>query len=280
MPSAIGAKRFSLTLPDATGRAVRWVVFHPRLSGRYPLVAFSSGAFSDPDRYQVLLQPIAAAGAVVIAPVPVDADVLRPTRPPSRDATWTTRVADFRAALDPPAALTRRLREAGSEIGAGRVAMGHSYGALIAQIGGGAQVAGPGGQVPPQPFGRIDAVLAWSPPGPLAGQSAASSFPSMSTPSLTITGTADVLPGFIDDWHVHLFGFRNASGGSHRAWVGQGINHYFGGSFGRLGHPSAQDRTLLRHAQTQAFSFLGQHVAGFFPCQATPAGTDETVEDR
>ncbi len=274
--TADGSARMEIATQSEDDREVRWVVFYPEKPGKYPLIAFSSGAFSDPDRYSAILRPFAAYGAVVIAPIPIDAEVLRSEKSFAAGEVFATRIADLNAALDPPLIIMTALSANGIAIGKERVAAGHSYGALIAQMAGGAKVLGPDGVIGPQPRSAIDAIIAWSPPGELPGQSARESFASMTAPSLTITGTKDILPGFIDDWQTHGFAYRSVQAGQHELWVGKNIDHYFGGIFGRVKTAEPEDRRLFEAALSHSLGFMGQHLASVPEC--TPNTTSGGVE--
>ncbi|HUD30768.1 MAG TPA: hypothetical protein VMQ93_18020 [Novosphingobium sp.] len=47
-----------------------------------------------------------------------------------------------------------------------------------------------------------------------------------------MTGTADTMPGFVDDWRLHLAAFDAAPRAF--AMIVDGMDHYFRGAFGRL----------------------------------------------
>ncbi len=238
---AISATETSLAAPG--GRAVPVTIIGPVKPGRYPLIAFSHGAFAAPSRYRAMLDPIAAAGYVIVAPMHVDSELMPHGKPPSQQIVWQTRNEDLALALaaTPPNADPRR-----------RAAMGHSYGALNAQVAAGAVSANP----PERPVAPPQALVAWSPPGPFPGLIEASGWSSIATPSLTITGTSDIMPGFIDNWELHRAGYDNTPPGKRWLWVGTGINHYFGGMFGREKPASPQDKRLFDRAIATTIAFL------------------------
>jgi hypothetical protein len=78
----------------------------------------------------------------------------------------------------------------------------------------------------------------------------------MTSPSLTITGTADELPGFIDDWELHKASYENAPVGQRWLWIGDGVDHYFGGLFGRINTASTTSVALLGGAIATSIAFL------------------------
>jgi dienelactone hydrolase len=231
------------TMTAAGGRTVPVTIIAPTKPGRYPLIAFSHGNFAAPSRYRAMLDPIAAAGYVIVAPMHVDSELMPQDKPPSQATVWLTRNEDMALALAATPAKADRRR---------RAVMGHSYGALNAQVAAGATPANP----PPRPVVLPQTLIAWSPPGPLPGLIEASGWSSITTPSLTITGTSDVLPGFIDNWELHRAGHDNTPKGKRWLWVGTGINHYFGGMFGREKPASAEDQRLFARAIATTIAFL------------------------
>jgi alpha-beta hydrolase superfamily lysophospholipase len=207
------------------GRAVAVRIYSPaRGCRRCTLVIFSHGNFATPGRYDVLLDDWAAHGLVVAAPLHTDSEEYpdKGKYPDSR----ATRLADWRA-------VDHAMR--GSPIKgvtlSGRViAAGHSYGGLIAEIVGGAR---PVDGEPKRDWRVPAAVIAISPPGAMANFVTAEGFAAIQRPTLVVTGTADVLPGFIDKWQQHLDSYHGAPAGTAYALTFEGMNHYFNGAYGR-----------------------------------------------
>ena len=274
---ASGEMSLTITAPD--GRAVPLTILAPEKPGIYPLIAFSHGAFAAPARYRAMLAPLAGAGYIVLAPMHIDSEDFGNEAPPSHPETWRTRNADMALALAPPAEVTARLEQEGLAIDASRVvAMGHSYGALIAQLPGGALASEPDGSTKDRRNRQVDAVVAWSPPGPMPGLIAAQGWASLVAPSLTITGTADVLPGFIDDWRMHKASFDNAPGDVRELWVGEGVDHYFGGMFGREKAAPEASRRLLDRALAVTLDFIERSTGAPAPCALGPPPAGEQRE--
>lgn len=229
-------------------------VYSPRSGGPYPLVAFSHGAFSAPERYAALLRAIAASGFVVVAPLHIDSELLNTGgQPPPHAETWSTRKADLRLVADAVPAIEAVL--AGVKITAvdeGYLVAGHSYGAFIAQVLAGATAIGEDASVDR----RIEGVIAFSPPGPLPGFIADDAWDGLSVPQLLITGTADVLPGFLDDWKLHTLAYQRAEAGQQWLWVGKDVDHYFGKLIGRLSSDISlqKDQFAEALAVTQQFA--------------------------
>ncbi len=262
-------------------RAVPMTVLHPEAPGEYPLIAFSHGAFAAPDRYLKMLGPLAAAGNIVIAPMHIDSEEFGRSEPASPGEVWRTRNEDMKLALSELGGIDESLAQNGLSIDRTKViAMGHSYGALMAQLAGGAQAIEDDGSTPDRRDPAVDAVVAWSPPGVLPGRMTQESWSTLAAPSLTITGTADVLPGFIDNWEDHTASYDNAPAGSAELWVGEGVNHYFGGMFGREKPADAASRALFARALSQTLGFMQRAMEMPQACSVGETAEGETYQTR
>lgn len=259
---SVVTEKLNVTTDD--GRDVPFDVVRPDRPGSYPLIIFSHGAFSSPDRYAAMLSPIAAAGYIIIAPMHVDSEKMEREKPASQSETWSMRGEDMVLALSIPGPISSHLSERKIKIDASRIAtMGHSYGALMAQLSAGARAGLPTTAVLDP---RVKAVIAYSPPGALPPMMMQSGWSTLSSPSLTLTGTADILPGFIDDWEVHRQSFDNAPQGNRMLWVGEGIDHYFGGIFGREKPADENSKRLFARSIATSISFLDRYLAVEKPC--------------
>ena len=280
----MAARSFALAAETGGGRAVEFTVFAPQEPGTYPLIAFSHGAFASPGRYSAMLEPLAGAGFVVLAPMHIDSEEYpraegEPERP-AHPVTWATRNEDYALALDPPQAVIAALKAKGLALDAGRaIALGHSYGALIAQLPGGALAFEPDGSQISRVNAKVGAVVGWSPPGPMPGFMASEGWSTLTAPSLTITGTADILPGFVDDWRAHKASHDHAPAGARALWVGEGIDHYFGGVFGRLKPVSDTQRALFDRALATTLRFIETRSGAAQPCRLGPAISGEMYEE-
>lgn len=244
-----------------SGHAFGVEILHPGRAGTYPLIVFSSGNFASPDRYRRLLDPIAAAGYVIASPVHLDAEVLAldPPEPPLQ--VWQTRNAEFAFLAAAPAELTALLAGEGVTLTPGKIGlMGHSYGALVAQTGAGAKAWQMTGPPPDQTIAGADALVVFSPPGPIPGAIVAEGWSSIALPSFTQTGTADILPGFVDDWRGHKVSYEQTAPGARWLWVGEDVDHYFGGIYGREKPAPAQIEALFDHALAATIAFLDIHL--------------------
>jgi predicted dienelactone hydrolase len=222
-----------ITLTTASGRAVTVRLVAPaRRRQRLGLLLFSHGANSSPAKYDRLTQAWAAAGYVVAGALHPDS-----TDHPSKGSTprplvWRQRIEDMRLMLDSLRAIERTLDQ---RLDAKRIAAtGHSYGALVAQALGGAEVLDLETKAPTQAFDpRVKAVIAFSPPGPLPGFITAEGWAKMRVPQFVQTGTLDILPMIAPQWQAHLASFEAASVMPSVAVVGEGVDHYFGNIIGR-----------------------------------------------
>lgn len=265
----------ALELSTANGRKVPFEIIHPDKPGAYPLIVFSHGAFAAPDRYHALLKPLVSAGYVIVAPLHIDSEEWKHVTAPSREDTWTTRGADMVLGLSVPTSLELQLARSGITIDTGKiVAMGHSYGALLAQIAGGAQ---PATVSPLVRDSRVRAVVAFSPPGPAPGLIDLDGWKAMSLPSLTLTGTRDESPGFVDNWEVHKSSYLGSPVGNRWLWVGEGVDHYFGGMIGREKPVEAQSRKLLYRAIMATVAFLQSALQSQTTCSPEGDFDGETL---
>lgn len=257
IPASENAKVIKTNLMTPDGHHYSGEIFHPEKEGRYPLIIFSHGAFASPDRYYKLLKPIAAAGYVIVAPTHLDAEILALDPKPKQDRVWLMRNMEIAHLGSVPTSLIDLLEQRSIAIDSNQVAvMGHSYGALVAQLAAGAIASDPDGTRPNRKLSGVDALVAFSPPGPLPKTIDAAGWSSIDVPSLTVTGTADILPGFVDDWRLHKAGHNATPEGARWLWVGKGVDHYFGGSFGREKPVTPKTQKLFDHAVGATIQFL------------------------
>ncbi|MEM9532609.1 MAG: hypothetical protein AAGA23_16955 [Pseudomonadota bacterium] len=260
--SELPVTSFTLKVPMAEDRASEVTVWQPAAAGTYPLVVFSHGAFAAPERYAELLNHIAAGGYVVAAPLHIDSELIQRDAPPPLDQVWGTRKEDVALLLAPATPLTNLLRQ-GANISDRRIAAGHSYGGFGAQVMGGARATGET-LVPADQW--ADAILAYSPPGVLPGFIDEQSWDEIARPQLLLTGTTDVLPGFLDDWRDHTAGHTAAKPGDQWLWVGNEVDHYFGRLMGRLDRDAAPARAQFDLALVTTREFLNTYAPSGAVC--------------
>ena len=224
MPTADPAS-MTYSVEGPGGRTITITEWSP--SGPAPIgtILFSHGANLAPDQYLRIVEPLASEGWRVLAPLHTDSEKHPETEQFKGFATWRTRIEDMR--------ILSQMVEAGPLIAAG-----HSYGGLTALVQGGAGALVPEGISGPLSNPNIDAVIAFSPPGPIPGFIERDGYAKLTAPALVQTGTLDMpeLPGVAaDSWQAHLAAYEAASAGGDRyGLVLEGVDHYFGGCIGRL----------------------------------------------
>lgn len=239
-PASVGAMLGHILLDD--GRSVDLWSWLPRRRSRGTII-FSHGAASAPWKYERLIRRWVEAGYTVHAPLHVDS-----TDHPDHDrfapsASWPARIADMRALADRHGA-------------AGYVAAGHSYGGLMALALGGASPVTPADVQGALRDARVQAVIAFSPPGPIPGFAEPAAFATLAVPALIQTGTADVPPG-ATDWRGHLAAWEAPPAGNHRyALVLEGVDHYFKGAFCRPELPGPPQLAELDLAATLSIEMI------------------------
>ena len=241
----------------ADGREVDVRIFYPADGcDTCPLIIFSHGANATYDRYDVLLEAWARAGYIVAAPLHVDSEAHPKRGEYGREHHLPTRIDDFSASLDQLRSQSIEQIE-GISISDNYIAAGHSFGALIAQIFGGAMVAGQSIDLTQSP----SAVVAISPPGPVPGLVASTAWTSMNNPMLVVTGTDDIVPFVAPEWEDHLTSFEVAPLALAAALIFDGVDHYFNGAFGRIDEARAVT-SPVGQLNTAIFAFIDQAHQG------------------
>lgn len=228
-----------MVLRAASGRDVPVRLVHPPCTpGRtMPFIVFSHGANSSPAKYDRLTGGWAARGYLVAAPLHADSPEHPNGGKLSPADSWSFRIADMRLMLDRKADIERA---SGCRPDLRRVAAaGHSYGALIAQVMGGARRVGQ----PDQRDRRIKAVVAFSPPGPIPNYMTAEGWAGIAVPMFVQTGTADLVPPIAPTWQAHKVSWT-VSRTPGVLFVGAGADHYFGNRIGRPERPDPPPSVL------------------------------------
>jgi len=223
------------------GRKISVRVLTPDGCTACPLIIFSHGANAAYDRYDALLLPFARAGYRVAAPNHTDSE-----EHPDR--------ADF----SPPDWLPTRLEDydviASKYETNYRIAAGHSFGGLIAQIAGGAEIAS--AATPVDPAYRPNAVLAYSPPGPIPNYIEPHGWSKISVPILVTTGTKDIVPMMAEQWELHLVSFESAPPILSFALIYENMDHYMNGAYGRETDAKSPERAQALNHMTKASLFF------------------------
>ena len=172
---------------------------------------FSTGHGSAPENYGQLADLLTANGFAVLAPLHVDS-----RRHPDRAKFgmmngFFERFADLRAAS----------AYADTQFpGVPTIAVGHSFGSLIALCLGGAlpyigKLRNP----------AVKAVLCFSTPGKIPNLVQPTAYATLDVPTLLVTGTKDVVPGWATDPADHLYPIESAPAGDKFALVVTGADH-------------------------------------------------------
>lgn len=239
---------FDLRAPG--GRIVTVSEWRPRRRAK-GVILFSHGAASSPSFYTAIIAPMAAAGYRVLAPLHVDSTAHPRTREFPGLASWKARLEDMAALIayigDTP-----------------YVAVGHSYGGLIALTLGGAAAVPPDGWQGPLTPRRARAVVALSPPAPVPVLCTQEGYAAMAVPALVQTGTKDIVPGMgsqaQDGWVGHLVPFSAPPPrGNLYGMLLEGVDHYFGGLICRYDRPGPPQTAQLE----QANRIVGLFLDGF-----------------
>ncbi|RZJ05950.1 MAG: alpha/beta hydrolase [Brevundimonas sp.] len=204
---AAGATHVELPAPN--GRTVDLSVW--QAPDERAVVIFSHGFNGSPAAYGRMLSQWVGEGFTVVAPLHVDS--LRHPHHADYDnqAAFATRIADL--------AIARGFVRA-THAGKPLIAAGHSFGSLMSLIEGGAvTVAGPLGDP------HIKAVVAFSSAGDLPGVIQPATYADLHTPTLMITGDADLVEGYVTDWHAHRSPFERSPAGDKMLLVFAGADH-------------------------------------------------------
>ena len=204
-------------------------------------IPFSHGANSSGAKYDRLCGALAAAGFCVCAPTHADS----PDHPGGgkipREQGIPLRLADMRGLI-----------AEGVAAGLPVIAAGHSYGALIAQMLGGAGGA---------PEAAVEAVIAWSPPGPFPPAITANLWKTVARPMFVETGTADMLPMMAPTWDVHRVS-HDVAPGPGVLFVGEGVDHYFGNIICRPERTEPPQEAQFADALAVTLAFANAVLAG------------------
>lgn len=245
---ALAAAELVLAAPD--GRQVPVRLQAPprcRRGETLPLILFSHGANSAPAKYDRLTAGWAARRMLVAAPAHADS-----TDPAGSAAR---RLADMRLLIDEAPALEQT---SGCRIDRARVAAaGHSYGALVAQMLGGARLA----DGLDRRDARVRAVVAFSPPGPIPDYVSATGWSSIAVPMFVQTGTADIVLMFAPAWQAHRASY-DAARVRRMLFVGDGVDHYFGNLIGRPERTEPPATRAFEAATALSARFMAQAFAG------------------
>ncbi|MBB3035351.1 alpha/beta hydrolase [Alteriqipengyuania lutimaris] len=197
----VGGRTLDLSVFDAVGEPAA-------------AIFLSHGAGSSPERLAPLIGALQEAGFVVLAPRHGDSLTIPEAEREDIRAAFISRTADLNAVSAYAAELHPGLALAG---------VGHSYGSLIALMGGGALDPMFGARVP-----AMKAVVMFSSPGPIPGLTGTpGAYDTVAVPTLTITGPQDVAQPFAGDPQVQVAQFEALPEGDHTLLLVEGSDHSF-----------------------------------------------------
>lgn len=233
--SAPAPAHVELTAPD--GRAIDVSVW--QATDERAVIVFSHGHGGGPEAYRRIVDEWVADGFTVVAPLHVDSMAHSQRATFNGPAAFSARVTDL--------AVVRGFVKA-THAGKPLIAAGHSYGSLMSMIAGGAVTA-----AGPQGDADVKAVVALSSAGDLPGLVKLQTWDGLTTPTLMVTGDADLVPGYATDWTAHRGPFDRSPAGDKMLIV------YAGGDHGLVGNADATDFTLMVATSTD---FMEAHALG------------------
>lgn len=197
--TAVAAAKTSIELPASKGRKIPLTVWTVPAAASRGVVIFGHGFGSQPAAYGELIAALTGHGYSVVAPLSVD----------------SMAYAD-RAKFDLRTGLAARIEDlmivrgfVASTFPGQKVALaGHSYGATMSLIGGGADTAAGALKGPP-----VAALLALSSAGTIPGLIRDDSFAPIALPLMVVTGTKDTVPQFVADPRAHRLAFDTSKAG-------------------------------------------------------------------
>jgi predicted dienelactone hydrolase len=223
-------------------------VYFPESGGPYPLIVFCAGSGGGNDTFADTSIFLASHGYVVLH-TSYPSESRRGAK--GNEGLTTQRVADISLALDSLDKMTALQPKLKGKFDAARVgAMGHSSGAYITQLVGGATVVWDGTT---RSFRdrRVKAIIQYSGQGSDQQGLTKDSWKNLTIPMLTFTGTKDRgATGGGPEWKKEPFDLSPAGDKYHVCYEG-GHHGSFSGKFAR----DASSKTIYAHCQTLTLAF-------------------------
>jgi len=245
------------------------VTYPVAATGDLPLIVFSHGNFLSAEAYHQLIDNWVSQGYVVANPTHLDTGGFEAgvAAQKTYGSDWLTasRVLDMQATANQvPSILIDANGFDGKVINSSYIAAGHSYGALSAQILGGAslEVQGDSSRDIPDNLTdeRVAAIVAISPPGTIKEKLTTKTWENLSTPQLVVTGTKDVLPPFWPDYEMHKISYESAKPGNNYLLVLEDVDHYFGNLIGRLNNEAEPQQKALTDTSNISLRFIETYL--------------------
>jgi predicted dienelactone hydrolase len=247
-------REIEFTIPTErwqTSMALR--VYFPADGGPYPLILFCAGTGGGNDTFAESSIHFASHGYVVLhTSYPFN------RRGGGNEELTRNRVLDIRLALDSLGNIEKLQPELNGKIDPERIgAAGHSSGAYIAQLIGGATVTF-GGQVTSLRNPRIKAVIQYSGQGSNQQGLTKDSWKNLTIPMLTLTGTRDRgATGGGPEWKKEPFDLSPAGNKYHACYEG-GHHGSFSGKFAG----DARGKAIFEHSKHLSLLFWDAYLKG------------------
>lgn len=244
-PAAVAAPADAthVQLPSPDGRTIDVSVW--QAADEQAVIVFGHGWGAQPSAYRRMITWWTAHGFTVVAPLHTDS-MQHPQRAEATPQTiFISRIADL--------AVVRGYVKA-SHPGRPLIGAGHSFGSLNALMEAGAvTIAGP------QSDPDITVVVALSTPGLIPDLINPSTFSTVTTPTLIITGDNDVVEGFVSDPRDHRAAFDASPAGDKMLMT------FAGGDHSLVGNADAADFELIA---VTTVDFMRAHALGDAAAQA------------
>jgi alpha-beta hydrolase superfamily lysophospholipase len=219
--TALAATHVSLPAPD--GRTIDVSVW--AAADEQAVIVFGHGWGGQPAAYRRIINFWTAHGFTVVAPMHTDSMQHPQQAEATPQSIFMTRIVDL--------AVVRGYVKA-SHPGKPLIAAGHSFGSLNALMEAGAvTIAGPQGDP------DIKVVVALSTPGLIPQLVNPSTFATVNTPVLIVTGDADLVPGFVTNPLDHRAAFDTSPAGDKMLLT------FAGGDHSLVGNADAADFELI-----------------------------------
>ena len=229
----------NLILTGANNRAVPVRLLSRKLScADCKLAILSHGAFASDDDYDAIAKPLADMGYQVAIPTHPDSTshpLSKSFKPQDHTAY---RIEDHQLILEHIA------KTQGPNTS--WIAVGHSFGAMIASIFSGATLDE--NIKTNLALSLPSHNIALSPPNAIPNVFSRDALAKLESPTLLVTGTTDIVPTMIDNWKDHLDLYKRAPKGKVTAIIFDNQNHYFNGLYGRTTErlPTKADDDLIK----------------------------------
>lgn len=250
-------------------RLVPLLISYPKGQSYYPLIVFSHGHYLTNQSYRNLTDHWVAHGYIVVAPLHIDtgdmAIVAALSEKVGRDWVAASRAIELNSVINQIGSVMQSIDDFKGSVSTERViAAGHSFGALSSQHLAGATLELQNDSIYPVPDNleddRVVAVVAISPPGPMAELLTEKTWQNFSAPQLVVTGPNDFFPQVWPDYTAHFLSYETAKEGDNYLLVLDEMDHYLGNLIGRLERPGPPQDIALQNLQEISLLFIESYL--------------------